>query len=267
MSPGTALLDPLALSLAVALGAGLLVGIERERRKGQGDNRGAAGLRSFAVAAVMGALAEGLARPGLVIAGAVLVLMLSTLAYWKSRSFDPGVTTELALFVTYLIGVLAVPAPMLAAACAAALAALLAARDGMHRFATQWLTVEELRDGLLLAALGLREALIVAALLASVAWSVNQARAAFGDVGLDLGIALAALVDAHAPVASLAAMHAAGSIPLDHVVRGVLIAISANSITRAVVAALSGGPVFALRVAAARALSLAAAWLVAWALG
>ncbi len=439
MSPGTALPDAQALSLAVALGAGLLIGIERERRKGQGDDRRAAGLRSFAVTAVMGALAQSLGTSGLVIAGAVLVLVLSALAYWKSRSLDPGVTTELALFVTYLIGVLAVPSPGLAAACAAGLAALLAARDGMHRFATQWLTEEELRDGLLLAALGLivlpliparpiaalggidarplaalvllimalqaaghialralgprrgplaagffsgfvsstatiaalgsrvktqpaqaallaraaalsatatwvqavimsaamspdaavailpvaiagalgaaagamiglpwlrrpdgafrdsigstsngafaaatvpaaesptlqsersalrpREALIVAALLAGVAWGVNQARLAFGDVGLDFGIALAALVDAHAPVASLAAMHAAGTLPLDHVVHGVLIAISANSVTRAVVAAISGGPVFALRVAAALALSLAAAWSATW---
>ena len=42
------------VGLAVALGAGLLIGIERERRKGLGDDRQAAGLRSFAVVAATG---------------------------------------------------------------------------------------------------------------------------------------------------------------------------------------------------------------------
>lgn len=41
------------VGLAVALGAGLLIGIERERRKGSGAEREAAGVRSFTVAAVI----------------------------------------------------------------------------------------------------------------------------------------------------------------------------------------------------------------------
>ena len=36
-------------SLALALGIGLLIGVERERRKGQGPTRQFAGVRSFAV--------------------------------------------------------------------------------------------------------------------------------------------------------------------------------------------------------------------------
>ena len=54
---------PLAMGLLVALGGGLLVGLERERRKGQGPGREAAGLRSFALVSVAGALAHGLAWP------------------------------------------------------------------------------------------------------------------------------------------------------------------------------------------------------------
>ncbi len=42
--------------LAVAEGAGLLIGIERERHKGRGGDRRAVGLRSFVVAALAGAL-------------------------------------------------------------------------------------------------------------------------------------------------------------------------------------------------------------------
>ena len=49
---------PLAMGLLVALGGGLLVGLERERRKGEGHGREAAGLRSFALVSVVGALAQ-----------------------------------------------------------------------------------------------------------------------------------------------------------------------------------------------------------------
>jgi uncharacterized membrane protein YhiD involved in acid resistance len=49
-------LDPVILSLAVALGIGLLIGTERERRKGEGLDRSPAGLRTFALASVTGAI-------------------------------------------------------------------------------------------------------------------------------------------------------------------------------------------------------------------
>jgi uncharacterized membrane protein (DUF4010 family) len=139
----------------VAAGCGLLIGLERERRKGRGADRAAAGVRSFTVTALLGALAQNLANPALVVAGAAGVLVLSALAYARSRSRDPGLTTELALFATYLIGVQAVLWPALGAACGAALAALLAARTQLHRFATRWLSERELHDGLMLAALAL----------------------------------------------------------------------------------------------------------------
>jgi uncharacterized membrane protein YhiD involved in acid resistance len=48
--------DPLILSFAVALGIGLLIGTERERRKGEGFERAPAGLRTFALASLAGAL-------------------------------------------------------------------------------------------------------------------------------------------------------------------------------------------------------------------
>ena len=46
-----------AQALAAALGCGLLTGIERERNKGRGPSRALAGLRSFSLACVMGAVA------------------------------------------------------------------------------------------------------------------------------------------------------------------------------------------------------------------
>ncbi|MEQ1683645.1 MAG: DUF4010 domain-containing protein [Burkholderiaceae bacterium] len=143
------------VGLLVALGCGILIGLERERRKGEGDDRAAAGIRSFTVAALSGAMAQGLGQPGLVLIGALMVLALVAVAYYKSRSRDPGLTTELALFATYLVGVQAVVSPPLGAACGAGLAVLLAARQRLHWFATHWLSSDEWRDALMLAALGL----------------------------------------------------------------------------------------------------------------
>lgn len=143
------------LSFAVALGCGLLIGIERERRKGEGLGREAAGVRTFAIAALAGALAQTLGQPLLVAAGALFVLVLAAISHWKSRSEDPGITTELALLVTYLLGVAAVVAPELAGGAAALVAGLLAARVHLHRFSIKGLSPGELRDGLILAAAAL----------------------------------------------------------------------------------------------------------------
>lgn len=143
------------VGLAVALGIGLVVGIERERRKAQGDRRTAAGLRTFAIAAVAGAVAQVIQAGSLVPIGGALVAALAVVSHWKSRSRDPGMTTELALFATYLIGVLCVIDPALGAACGTGLALLLAARRRLHRFATELLSEQELHDGVLLAALAL----------------------------------------------------------------------------------------------------------------
>ena len=39
-------IDPVILNFAVALGIGLLIGAERERRKGEGPSRSPAGIRT-----------------------------------------------------------------------------------------------------------------------------------------------------------------------------------------------------------------------------
>jgi uncharacterized membrane protein (DUF4010 family) len=140
-------------ALATALGCGLLVGIERERRKGSGPGRAFAGLRTFALSSVVGAVAALTALPGLVVTGALLVAALSLVAYWRDRSDDPGATTEIALLLTYLIGVLCVWSLPLAAGLAVGLTAVLAGRDALHRFASHWLRPGEVRDGIILAAL------------------------------------------------------------------------------------------------------------------
>ena len=139
--------------LATALGCGLLIGIERERRKGSGPGRALAGLRSFAITSVTGAVAALTQVPGLVVTGALMVAALAVMAYLRDRSDDPGTTTEIALFLTYLIGVLCLWSLPLSAALAVGLTALLAGREPLHRFAQHWLRQGEVRDGIVLAAL------------------------------------------------------------------------------------------------------------------
>ena len=54
--------------LAVAVGIGLLVGVERERRRAE-DGHGVAGVRTFALIALAGALAERVGGIGIALAG------------------------------------------------------------------------------------------------------------------------------------------------------------------------------------------------------
>ena len=144
-------LSNLLPSFAAALGAGLLIGIERERRKGRGADRRFAGVRTFTLAALMGAVARSLDEPWMMVLGGALILALTAIRYARERSNDPGITTELALFVTYLLGIHAIEHPRFAAGAAVIVAVLLFARQGLHRFSTELLSPTELRDALLLA--------------------------------------------------------------------------------------------------------------------
>jgi len=438
---GSAPVGDLLTGLGVALGGGLLIGLERERRKGRGPDRQAAGIRSFTLVALGGAIAQALRQPALVAVGALAVVVLAALAYWRSagpprrdrnvertpaaaaaeaaRRADPGLTTELAMVVTYLVGVLAMDRPALGAGAAAVVALLLAARGSLHRFATRLLSEQELHDGLLLAGLALvlmplvpqqpvpwlaglqpsvlaalvllilllqaaghmalrlagpgaglslaglmsgfvsstatiasmgarlraspmltwpctagallstaatwlqatlmllalapslmtrllpalgtgaaialalggaaawrgrrdrprgdwhaaggalqvRQALLVAALLTLTALAVHQASQHFGQTGALATAALAGLGDAHAGVAAMGALAAQQRLEPALAAAGVLVTVGANSISRSVVALVSGGRRFGLRVAAGLFASLAGAAAVALATG
>lgn len=137
------------IGLATALGAGLLIGVERERRKGRGPDRALAGVRTFALAAVAGASARCTEQPLLVAAGAALLVALAAIGHARDRSNDPGITTEVALFLAYLLGVVAIGRPELAAGSAVIITIILASRGSLHRFSVDTLTESELRDGLL----------------------------------------------------------------------------------------------------------------------
>ncbi|MEQ1577764.1 MAG: MgtC/SapB family protein, partial [Hyphomicrobium sp.] len=89
---------------AVALGIGLLVGAERERRKGEGPGRAAAGVRTFSIASLLGVASMEIGGASLLSVSAAGVLVLTALAYYRSKTDDPGLTTEIALVLTLLLG-------------------------------------------------------------------------------------------------------------------------------------------------------------------
>lgn len=144
-------LDPLVLGFLVALGAGLLIGIDRERKKGDGPERGAAGLRTFTLASLAGAIASTAGSEILLAAVVLGVAGFAGLSYWTARERDPGLTTETALVATALLGGLAMREPVFAAALGVVIAILLNARAELHRFARTILTEREIRDLLIFA--------------------------------------------------------------------------------------------------------------------
>jgi uncharacterized membrane protein (DUF4010 family) len=139
----------------VALGVGLLVGVERERHKGEGPERGAAGVRTFAIAALLGAAAGHIANPALMAVGAAGVIVLAVAGYGVTRGEDPGITTGFALCLTYFVGILAMSQPELAGALGVLLALLLVSRSWLHDFVLRKLTGQETLDAILLAAAAL----------------------------------------------------------------------------------------------------------------
>lgn len=151
MQPGLPTLSSQLLPIAVALGIGLLVGVERERSKGTGARRAAGGIRTFALLSLAGALSELIGGGGLLVAG-VLVCLLIVASYLRSPSDDPGLTTEVAMLVTFLLGVLALRDAAMGAGLGIVLVILLAGKSRLHRFASHILTADELHDLLLLMA-------------------------------------------------------------------------------------------------------------------
>lgn len=136
----------LFFNFCVALGIGLLVGAERERRKGDGPHRRSAGIRTFTVCALTGFVAQSLGGAFLLISSLLILGVLTALSYRRSQTHDPGLTSEVTIVLTCLLGGLSVQSPDLAAVIGIVLTALLAARERMHQFIRHIITAQELDD-------------------------------------------------------------------------------------------------------------------------
>ena len=141
--------------LVVALGIGFLVGVDRERHKGSGPTRGPAGLRTFVLVAMLGAAGELVGGVNGLLLAVAVATVLAAVAYWRGSEDDPGLTTEIALVLTCLLGGIAQLRPVLAAALGTLVALLLASRSWLHSFVRERLSEREIMDGFLLAGAGL----------------------------------------------------------------------------------------------------------------
>ncbi len=148
-------MHPLVFGFLVALGVGLLIGIDRERHKSDGTTRHPAGLRTFTLASLLGATAAAVGEEVVLAAAALGMVAFAGLSYWQERNGDRGLATETALVLTTLLGGLAIRHPEFAAGLGVVVAVLLAARSALHRFVRSVLTDDELRDLLIFAAAAL----------------------------------------------------------------------------------------------------------------
>ena len=126
---GTTFMDVL-----IALGLGLLVGLQKERAASP-----LAGLRTFALVSVMGAVSALIAAETgpLVIVGGLLAvagfMVVGNLILMRIGENDPGQTTEVAVVLTFLVGALVVVGPReVAIVLGATTAMLLHLRDELR---------------------------------------------------------------------------------------------------------------------------------------
>jgi uncharacterized membrane protein (DUF4010 family) len=129
-------------NFATALLIGALIGIERERHHQQREDPGSAGLRTFMLFALIGALSGSitvsLESPWILAAGLLAVVGAVLAGYVQSVRLRPetlGLTTELAAIATYLLGAIATLGEReLAVGIGVVVAAVLAYKQPMHGF-------------------------------------------------------------------------------------------------------------------------------------
>ncbi len=156
--------DQLLSRLAVALGIGLLIGLERgwKTREAEPGSR-AAGIRTFALSGLLGGVFGALAQATGTAEGAGLTLGFGFAVYAvvaalferdAARAADSySATTIVAAMLTFALGAYAVLGDMRAAAAAAVVATgILAAREDIHGWVAR-ITWPELRSALVLLAM------------------------------------------------------------------------------------------------------------------
>lgn len=179
---------PNVMGLATAIGLGLLIGLVRERGHNGSEATAVAGLRTHALLALLGAMAitVSVAVLSVLLAG---IALLTAVSYRRSSAADPGLTGEVAVLLTPILGAVAISEPALAAALGVVIAGLLQAKSTLHRFSRELLTEAEVHDGLALLA----SALVILPLLPDVPidpWGVLRPQAVWRLVVLVMGVGM-----------------------------------------------------------------------------
>lgn len=149
-------LSDIFLRLAVALGAGLLIGAERGwRKREQAEGTRVTGVRTFALSGLLGGLWALIGQDlGLVLLGIAFLAFTAVILISRLRAsaqlHDLGATTVVAALLTFALGALSVLGDIAVAAAGAVVTAmLLGVKTSLHR----WLSL--LREEEMLAVLKL----------------------------------------------------------------------------------------------------------------
>lgn len=214
--------------LALAVLIGILIGIEREHRRPEKEEL-IAGVRSFTIACIAGMISSFIAlkvNPGILLISLAFFALISTLyIYIKNVVLKaPGITGPIALYCTFLLGVLIsydqfVPA----IAGAVIITLLLAEKQPLHSFATKLRDDEILSavrflavvfilfplapDAVYLGVINPRTILLIVIFVASISFASFVIMKNMGtEKGVPISGMLGGLVNSEATTAALAAM-------------------------------------------------------------
>jgi len=131
----------------LALAIGLLIGIERERAKGDSPTEDPLGSRTFTLLALLGAMAAYVENAAIAVVLAAFAGAVILVGYVRTRlgpgGSGVGVTTEVAAMATFALGYLTRFNPLLAGMLAVITLALLALKPRIHKFAKAGITQKE----------------------------------------------------------------------------------------------------------------------------
>ncbi len=128
--------------LGEALALGLLVGVERYRGREPGEKK-SAGVRTFTILCLLGALCSLFAAPVLAAVTFAAVAGLVLLGYHRSPAESLGLTTEFAALLVFWIGYLLSGHEAAAISLGIVLTIILAAKERLHQFVREQISEAE----------------------------------------------------------------------------------------------------------------------------
>src|SRR5262249_26204324 len=105
-----------------------------------------------------------------------------------------------------------------------------------------------------------QDALLFAVLLGTVAAVATVAQRRFGSAGVMVTAGLSGLVDAHAFAASAGPLVRGGQLEVEPAAQAVLVAVSANALTKLILGFATGPVAYGRRIALTQAVMVAALW-------
>ena len=233
------LIDQPILPYVIALAIGLLIGTERERRKGTGPNRSAMGIRTFATVSLLGAVSLTLGDSMLL---AVMALAIAGLA---TMTVVLETTDQSTLFELWL--------PLVCAGITATVYGVFFTIIALRQNTSNAVNLGQL--------FSLKTALLFAMTISVVMLLAAALQQSLGKEGVIVVAAIAGFADTHSATVAVASLVATGKLTAHDAVLPILTSMTTNSITKIILATLSGNIRFISAIIPGLVLVMIAAWL------